>query len=50
MPVNITDKDEVFDDNLPAKGLYESLGFVKIGSRKVNKKDYNAMVHRRVRE
>jgi len=38
---------EVFDDNFPAKKLYESLGFEKIGSRLVNNKEYLAMVHKR---
>lgn len=38
---------EVFRDNVPAFKLYKKLGFIEIGSREVNNREYVAMVHRR---
>ena len=41
---------EVYEDNIPARNLYKSLGFCDIGYRSVNNKKYIAMVHRRINE
>jgi ribosomal protein S18 acetylase RimI-like enzyme len=38
---------EVFRDNIPAFNLYKKLGYIEIGSRNINEKEYVLMVHRR---
>lgn len=41
---------EVFDDNLPARKLYQNLNFLDVGCRIVNNKKYIAMVHGKLDE
>ena len=38
---------EVFRDNIPEFNLYKQLGYIEIGSRTINEKEYVLMVHRR---